>query len=156
MSDTYSPPSMPPPSNSDKKLRIFAVVFFVAAVLFLGVIIGASGDSKPAANETTATVSVTNAPIAADPAQTKYDRYYENVLNNSGRANSLSKSAVIEVGDLVCQSLDEGNTTRQVAIVLEGASSTQSELEYAAAVMYWAITDLCPEYKASLNAYLNS
>jgi len=52
--------------------------------------------------------------------------------------------------------LDEGNTTRQVAIVLEGASSTQSELEYAAAVMYWAITDLCPEYKASLNAYLNS
>jgi len=69
MSDTYSPPSMPPPSNSDKKLRIFAVVFFVAAVLFLGVIIGASGDSKPAANETTATVSVTNAPIAADPVQ---------------------------------------------------------------------------------------
>lgn len=160
MSDNnYAPPAAPPPAASpknDSKLKLIAVSFFAISVLFLGIIIGADGDSNSTSNKTKDTAANVEPPAPADPVQNKYDTYYENVLNNSGIANSRSKSSVIETGDLVCQSLDEGNTVRAVAIVLEGASNTQSELEYAAAIMYWAITDLCPEYKRALDVYLGN
>ena len=136
---------------------IYALAGFIAAVGLVIVVLLATGRNDDSSSEKTGVaVETTEAPAPVDPGPNKYDKYYENVLNNSGIANSRSKSSVIETGDLVCQSLDEGNTVRAVATVLEGASNTQSELEYAAAIMYWAITDLCPEYKRALDVYLGN
>jgi hypothetical protein len=100
-------------------------------------------------------VSAPEPVITASPVN-KYDSYYEHVLNNSGQANTASKADVIEFGDLVCQSLDNGQSVAAVANVVANASGSTSDMELGAAVIYGAIKYLCPEYDAMLQAYLSN
>jgi hypothetical protein len=153
MSDMYytTPPAPPVPPKKDNKLQIIAASVFGAAVLLLLIVIAVPSDKAavPAA--------VTQpAPVITAPAVNKYDSYYEHVLNNSGQANTASKSDVIEFGDLVCQSLDNGKSVAAITEVVANASGSTSDMELGAAVIYAAIKYLCPEYDPMLQAYLNN
>jgi hypothetical protein len=155
MSDMqYTTPPMPPtqPQKKDNKLQIIAAVF--AGLAFLGVIFAIT---MPSGNEFTPTAATqAPQPVVTSPAINKYDAYYEHVLNNSGQANTAGKADVIEFGDLVCQSLDAGRSIAAITELVANASSSTSDMELGAAVIYGAVKHLCPEYDSMLRAYLNS
>ena len=160
---TDLPAPTPPASSSEPspKAKFYAMIFFGVAVLILAAAIAVPGDNSGSdATDSTTTTVYTSAidPIGeGDIAPVnKYDAYYQHMLDNSGRANTAAKSSVIELGDLVCQSLDEGNSVAAVVKVLADASTDAADMELAAAAVYGAITYLCPEYAANLSAYLNT
>lgn len=153
----YTTPPVPPvqPPKKDNKFQIFAASFFALAVVILIIaLVMPSSDS----GSSVATTDTTDAPapiITAAPVN-KYDQYYEHVLNNSGQANTMSKSDVIELGDLVCQALDQGNSIASVVQVVSNSSSDSSDVELGASAIYGAVTYLCPEYDSMMQAYLNN
>jgi hypothetical protein len=157
MSEQFIP--HPPSPNPEKKDTVtfnkknVAISFLVAAVALLILVISVSGGD----NDTSSTVSTEPpAPIVTDPPANKYDLYYDHVITNSGLANSWAKSDVIKFGDLVCQSLDEGNTVNQVADLLNSYVTDSSNLKFFATVMYGSIKFICPQYMPDLDFYLNS
>ena len=101
-------------------------------------------------------VAATTTTEVTVPAVNKYDQYYEHVLNNSGKANTMGKDKVIEIGDLICGALDKGNGMDAIVTVLTRASTGQQDNELFAAEMYGAVKYLCPEYQAQMDAYLAS
>jgi hypothetical protein len=154
-----NPPSLP--SSPQKKETVtfnkknLAIGFLVAALIIF--ILAAIGSTSSSDEVSTDSVTVyTNPPAAPAPIKNKYDDYMNHVLNNSGKANSWSKSDIIEFGDLVCQALDEGNSIRAVVNLLNGYASTTSDLEFFASIMTGAVINICPEYKSAMSAYLNS
>lgn len=156
-------PAPTPPSSAEPspKAKFYAMIFFGVAVLILAAAIAIPGDKSGSdvANSTTTTAYAS----AIDPIGegniapiNKYDAYYNNVIENSSRAAAATRAQVIQFGDLVCQSLDEGNSIRQVVQVLSDASVDSADIELAAAVIYAAITYICPEYSSDLSAYLSN
>jgi hypothetical protein len=151
-------PHPPSPKKKDtvtfnkKNIIISTLVAILAVIIFA---VAVSGNSSDEVNTDSVAVD-TNPPAAPAPTNNKYDNYMDHVLNNSGKANSWSKSDIIEFGDLVCQALDEGNSIRAVVNLLNGYASTTSDVEFFAAVMTGAVINICPEYKPAMSAYLNS
>ena len=157
MSDLNIPPA-PQPEKKDtvtfnKKNLAIAFLALSLFVLFIVLIIPGDNSSAPKTTNAPAPV-VTNPPITAAPVTNKYDDYMNHVLNNSGQANSWSKADVIEFGDLVCAALDKGNSISSVVNLLQGYAKSNSDIEFFASVAFGAITYICPEYKADLDAYL--
>lgn len=155
MSDPFNTvPPTPPAPKKDNKTQILAASFFALAAAILVLILVLPSSNSDSGNESgavnQASPAVTDAPI------NKYDAYYEHVLNESGRANSMSKADVIQLGDLVCQAFDEGNSVAAVVSVMSRASSDSSDIELAAAAMWGATEYLCSEYKPMVQAYLNN
>jgi hypothetical protein len=157
MSDAPLTPPTPPPSGNKSNTTVVVIVAAVTAVVITAlIVIGVSSSSKSStgiADEVTATVPYAPMP---EPAVNKYDQYYEHVLSNSGQANSMAKSDVIEFGDLVCQSLDKGYSIAAVVDVLSDSSTSNSDVELSASVVFGAITYLCPEYRSNLQTYLGN
>ena len=136
---------------------IYALAGFIAAVGLVIVVLLATGRNGDSSSEkTVVAVETTEAPAPAETSPNKYNQYYEHVLNNSGIANTWTKAKVIEFGDLVCQALDEGNSVASVVAVVSNASDSNSDAELGAAVIYGAVTYLCPEYDAMMQAYLSN
>lgn len=156
MSDIQNTPPPAPPSpqpKKDNKVQILAASFFALAIAVLVLILAMpSSDSSDSSTDTTDAP----APIITAAPVNKYDSYYEHVLNESGKANSMSKSDVIKLGDLVCQALDEGNSIAAVVRVLSNASSDSSDIDLAASALYGAVKYLCPEYDPMMQAYLSN
>jgi hypothetical protein len=155
MSD-LTPPSLPPAKDTFTiNKKNFAIIFlgFVLTVLILVILIPSSDSSK----DSNTTVPVTQ-PVVTNPAPTvnKYDAYMDHVLNNSGQANTWSKSEVIEFGDLVCGALDNNTSIRSVVNLLNSYAKTNSDVELFASVMIGSIRHICPEYQSDLNYYLNN
>ena len=149
----YTPPVPPAPApKKDNKVQILAASFFglAVAVLVLAIALPSSNKSDNSNAVSTPVSTPDVMPV------NKYDSYYEYVLNESGRANSMSKSDVIKLGDLVCQAFDEGNSASAVINVMARASSDSSDVDLAAAALWGATEYLCPEYKAMVQAYLNN
>lgn len=150
----------PPPPQPEKKETVtfnkknLAIAFLAVSIfiLILAIVIPGDKSSSPATTNAPAPV-VTNPPVTAAPAN-KYDQYMDHVLNNSGQANTWSKADVIEFGDLVCQSLDKGNTIPAVVRLLESYAKTDSDVEFFASVVFGSITYICPEYKYAMQEYL--
>lgn len=157
MSDQFNtmPPAPPAPApKKDNKTQILAASFFaLAAAILVLVLVLPSSNSDSSSNSSSDNQTL---PVVTDAPVNKYDSYYEHVLNNSGRANSMSKADVIQLGDLVCQAFDEGNSVAAVVGVLSRASSDSSDIELAAAAMWGATEYLCSEYKPMVEAYLNN
>ena len=153
----------PPPLAPEKKDTVtfnkknLAIAFLAVALFVLFIVLIIPGD-KSSAPVTTDAPAQTNPPytVPVTQAVNKYDQYMDHVLNNSGQANTWSKADVIEFGDLVCQALDNGNSVRSVASLLNGYAKTTSDVEFFASVMFGSIKFLCPEYVSDLNYYLNS
>lgn len=124
----------------------------LALALVSTAVLSACG-TKTIIKEVAATTTV--APYVA-PVTNKYDDYYAHVLKNSGQANSESKADVIEFGDLVCQSLDAGNSVQKVVALLNSYAETTSDRELYAAVITGAIMYLCSEYNSALQNYLDA
>lgn len=159
MSDiSVTPPPPAPAPKKDNKLQIVAAsIFALAVAIIILALVIPSSDSNDSGNIDTGSSSNTSLTNEEPPITTpvnKYDAYYEHVLNNSGQANSMDKSKVIELGDLVCEALDQGNSIAAVVAVLSNASTTSSDVDLAAAAMYGAVIYLCPEYEADLQNYL--
>lgn len=151
----YSTPPVPPaqPQKKDKEILVLAglvVALAIAVVVFVLTTRSSDGDSKSSDTTVASSPVVTAAPV------NKYDSYYEHVLNESGRANSMSKSDVIRLGDLVCQAFDDGYSTANVVDIMAKASSDSSDVELAAAALWGAATYLCPEYEPMMQSYLNN
>jgi hypothetical protein len=144
-----TPPQLPAPKK-DNKLQIIAASLFALAIVILLIVIAAPSDSS------SDIAQPDPEPVITAPVENKYDNYYEYVLSNSGKANTFGKANVIEYGDLVCQSLDEGSSIASIARVITNASGSQSDIELGATVVFGAITHICPEYDAMLQAYINN
>jgi hypothetical protein len=157
-----NPPSLPEGNKKDTitfNKKNLSLAFSIVALVILVIILIAGSGSSDDSSSTKDTVAQQPAPVETNPpapATNKYDNYMDHVLNNSGKANSWSKSDIIEFGDLVCQALDEGNSVRAVVNLLNGYASTTSDVEFFASVMTGAIMHICPEYKPAMSAYLNS
>jgi len=152
-----------PPSPKKKETVTFnkknlAIGFLVTIlIIFILALIG-SGDSSDKVNTDSIVVN-TNPPAApsgSSSTKNKYDNYMDHVLANSGQANTADPSKLIEFGDLVCETLDEGNSVAYVAALLESYVAKKSDAELFAAVMTGAVLYICPEYKPAMSAYLNS
>lgn len=157
MSDAPLTPPAPPSSGSKNTSNVTVIVAAVAAVAITALIVIGVLSSGKSSNDI-ADKATNAAPYVPtpEPVSNKYDQYYDHVLNNSGQANSMAKSEVIEFGDLVCQSLDNGYSIAAVVNVLSDSSSNNSDVELSASVVYGAITYLCPEYGNALQTYLNN
>jgi hypothetical protein len=159
MSESFIPhPPSPQPEKKDSltvNKKNLAIAFLAVALFFLFIVLLVPGDNKDTSTNTPAPVA-TDAPAPQAPSTNKYDDYMDHVLNNSGKANSWSKSDIIEFGDLVCQALDEGNSVRAVVNLLNGYASTTSDVEFFASIMTGAVLHICPEYKPAMSAYLNN
>jgi hypothetical protein len=152
--DPPTPPSpAPKPGAGIKQLGIIMALIAVVALL-IGILLASSQNDSSPPDTTPAPAPVITLPSA--PAVNKYDNYYNHVINNSGKANTWTKADVIEYGDLVCQSLDNGSSINQVVSVISNASSSTSDAELGASVVFGAITYLCDEYKYDLNVYLQN
>jgi hypothetical protein len=152
--DPPTPPSpAPKPGAGMKQLGIIMALIAVVALL-IGILLASSQNDSSSPDTTPAPAPVITLPSA--PAVSKYDSYYNHVINNSGKANTWTKADVIEYGDLVCQSLDNGSSINQVVSVISNASSSTSDAELGASVVFGAITYLCDEYKYDLNVYLQN
>jgi hypothetical protein len=151
------PPPAPQPEKKDTltiNKKNFAIAFLAAAIAILVIVLiaSASSSSSPA---TTAAPIVTNPPITAPPVN-KYDAYLDHVYNNSGQANSMSKSELIEYGDIICNALDQGKTIAWITSYLANGSNTQSDLQLYASIVYGAVKHICPEYMSDMQSYLNN
>lgn len=164
MNDILLDPPTPPASENPKlnsskmKKQVFAIMFLLAvSALLLGILI-APGNSDKSSNPTTVVTQPVVVTLATTPLPVvnKYDQYLEHVYNNSGQANTMSKADLIELGDLICQRLDEGNSIRTIVSVVSNAASTNSDMELGAAAIYGAVHYICSEYISDLNAYLNN
>jgi hypothetical protein len=150
-----------PPSSPEKKETVtfnkknLAIGFLVAVlIIFVLAVIGSSGSSNK--DNTDSVTIYTNPPAAPAPTKNKYDNYMDHVLANSGQANTADPSKLIEFGDLVCETLEEGNSVSYVAALLESYVAKKSDAELFAAVMTGAIRHICPSYLPELNRYINS
>jgi hypothetical protein len=157
MSDAPLTPPTPPSSGSKNSSTVVVVVAAVAAVVITALIVfGMSSSDKSSTDVADTAANTTPYVPTPEPVSNKYDQYYEHVLSNSGQANSMAKSDVIEFGDLVCQSLDKGYSIAAVVDVLSDSSTSNSDVELSASVVYGAITYLCPEYRSNLQTYLGN
>ena len=151
-------PHPPSPKKKDtvtfnkKNIIISTLVAILAVIIFA---VAVSGNSSDEVNTDSVAVD-TNPPAAPAPTTNKYDNYMDHVLANSGQANTADPSKLIEFGDLVCETLDEGNSVAYVAALLESYVAKKSDAELFAAVMTGAVLYICPEYKSQMSAYLNS
>ena len=153
----YDPPKLAEVKDKKGSLlnRGLIIVFGVALV---GALLNSGDGDSDGGSDRPAVTTVQDLPPQTLPpapaAANKYDSYYEHVLNNSGRANTMAKADVIELGDLVCAALDEGNPVGSVVSLMSSYSSGTSDTEYFASVIYGAVTYICPEHSASVRAYL--
>lgn len=158
MSEQFIPhPPTPQPEKKDtltfnKKNLAIAFLAVSMFILILAIVIPGNNSSSSVTTDAPAPV-VTNPPYTP-PAENKYDQYMDHVLNNSGQANTWSKSDVIEFGDLVCAALDKGNSISSVVNLLQGYAKSNSDIEFFASVAFGSITYICPEYKPDLDVYL--
>lgn len=135
--------------SNDKK----AIIGLLLVVVALGTYLFATTrDDSPAPAAVTTTVAI-EAP--AEDTTNKYEDYVAYVRDNAGRANSIDAAQLIEFGDLVCGSLDNGYSIGAVVDVISRSSSSYADVSLGAALIYGAVTKLCPEYDPILQAYLN-
>jgi hypothetical protein len=157
MSDAPLTPPTPPPSGSKNNSTVVVIAAAVAAVVITALIVFGMSSSGESSTDVADTAANTTPYVPTpEPVSNKYDKYYDHVLDNSGQANSMSKSDVIEFGDLVCQSLDNGNSVAAVVKILSDYSTDNSDVELSASVVFGAITYLCPEYRSNLQTYLGN
>lgn len=151
-------PMSPPPSPQKKDTVTFnkknlAIAFLAVSIFILIIAIVVPGDKTSSPADTTPAPIVTNPPA---PVKSKYDRYIDHVLNESGQANTWTNANLIEFGDLVCQSLNNGSSIREVVNILSRNVKNDSDIVFFAAVVRGAIENICPEYMNDLRYYLNS
>ena len=153
--DPPSPPTpeAPKPGAGMKQMGIIMGLIAIVALL-LGILLASNKDDS-----SSSTVDTPQAPAqtyAPAPAVNKYDAYLDHVYNNSGQANTITKASLIEYGDTICQSLDNGRSIPYIVNYLSTYSNDQSDNALFASVIYGAITYICDEYKGDLNLYLSN
>lgn len=146
------PPQLPRQQSSDRNILVAILVVVVAIGVY--VLASSRGESTSAPAAVTTTTAAAN--ISAGDATNKYDDFMAYARENSGQANAMGSAELIEYGDLVCQSLDNGYSIATVVDTVSRASGTASDLELGAAVISGAISYICPEYTQALETYLGS
>jgi hypothetical protein len=162
MDEINTPPAPPSPQPEKKDTVTFnkknlAIGFLVISLIILIIAIAVPGDDKTSAPAVTAAPApvVTNPPVTAPPVN-KYDKYVNALQGFSGQANSWSRPKLIEFGDLVCETLDNGKSISSVVSLMENYAKTQSDVEFLAGVVMFSVQHICPEYMSDLNAYLGT
>jgi len=133
--------------------KIITLSSALVAILIALIFLSSCGTTTVVKEVPTATVAPE---VSYAPAVNKYDAYLEHVYNNSGQANTISKSDLIEYGDTICQSLDNGKSIPYIVNYLSEYSNSQSDNALFASVIFGAITYICDEYKGDLNLYLGN
>lgn len=153
-------PPLPSPAPEKKDTvtlnkKNLAIAFLAVALFILVIVLIIPGDKSSAPVTTDPAPVVTNPPVTSPP-KNKYDDYVNHVLNNSGQANNWSKAKLIEFGDVVCETLDNGSSIRSVVNMMESYAANNSDVEFFASVAMGSIYYICPEYIPALNAYLGN
>ena len=93
--------------------------------------------------------------VAPAPSQSnKYDDYLTELRNYSGQANTWSDGDLIEMGHLVCEAFDNGNSLDQVIKVFSDNSSGSYDDELFAGTIMGAVVYICPEHKDAVQSQL--
>lgn len=98
---------------------------------------------------------VITVPVQETTPTNKYTKFYDHVMENSGQAQTWDKSNIIELGDLICGALDDGNSVASVIELLESNSDGSSDTELFASLLVGAISYICPEYVNQMENYIN-
>lgn len=140
MTEQFIPHPPSPPEKKDtvtlnkKNLTIFGLIAAISVLVIALIISNKGSDSSSSSTTDTTVSSISNTPVTA-PAQNKYDQYINHVLNQSGKANTWTDANLIEFGDLVCQSLDNGSSIRQVVDILGRNVRNDSDVVFFASVV---------------------
>lgn len=145
-------PEAPKPGAGMKQMGIIMGLIAIVALL-IGILL-ASGREDSSSTPTTLPAPVFT--VAPTPAVNKYDAYLDHVYNNSGQANTITKASLIEYGDTICESLDNGRSIPYIVNYLSNYANSQSDNALFASVIFGAITYICDEYKGDLNLYLST
>lgn len=100
-------------------------------------------------------IVVVTVPTQETMPTNKYTKFHDHVMENSGQAQTWDKSKLIELGDLICGALDDGNSVAAVIELLESYSSGTSDTELFASILVGAVSYLCPEYASQFDNYIN-
>ena len=156
MSDSFSSPSPPPSSNKNSSTVVVITTAVTAVIITALIVFGMSSSDKASTDVANTAANTTPYVSTSEPVSNKYDLYYEYVLDNSGRANTMSKSDVIKLGDLICQYLDLGNSIDELVKLLAEKSADTSAQELSGEGLFGAIEYLCPEYRSNLQTYIEN
>lgn len=168
MTDLTPPPpnspefQTPPIQKKADNMRQASIVMLILAVLALafGIVVALTAGDESSSQTPTTLAMVPNydetPTYTVAPSVNKYDAYLEHVYNNSGKANTMDKSELIEFGDVVCQALDNGKTIGTIVGILENSSSDTRDAELYASIVFGSITYLCDEYEGDLRFYLSN
>lgn len=131
-------------------MRKSTITILVGAVLGLGActVEPTGGISTPADTRPPRT-SVP--PLPANPE----DDYLAFVNSEALDAVYQTDEDLAMMGYLVCDALDNGNSVRSVAELMEQEATTDGDVELFAAILFAAVTHLCPEHESALNRYAN-
>lgn len=118
--------------------------FFAAAVLLAG-----------CGKETVREVLVTTPPVEAPVVEaSKYDQYLDSLYDGSAQAREWDEAKLLELGSIVCDAFENGATLDSVIEIFASNADGSYDTEFYASVMVGAVTFLCPEYEAYVNAQL--
>lgn len=132
-----------------KTLKLFAL----SSVL----VIAGCGSKETIIKEVLVTVAPTTTEATLPPKKVqtnKYDEYLVELRNYSGQANAWSDDDLIQMGHLVCEAFDGGNSLDEVIKVFSDNSSGSYDDELFAGAIIGAVVYICPEHKESVQAQL--
>lgn len=105
--------------------------------------------------ETIREVLVTTPPTEAPAVESnKYDQYLDSLYNGAAQARSWTESDLLELGSAVCEVFDAGGTFDGLIEVFIQNSNGAYDDEFYAAVTAGAVTFLCPEWAAYVEAQI--
>lgn len=130
-----------------KKIALFAVCSIA--------LLSSCGGKETIIKEVLVTTPPTQATDApSQPAVNKYDEYLSDLRGYSGQANSWNDSDLIELGHLVCEALDTGNTLDDIVGIFSSNSSGSYDDELFAGTIMSAVVNICPEHQSYVESQL--
>lgn len=110
-----------------------------------------AGCGKETIREVLVTTPPTNAPAVE---ANKYDLYLESLYDGAAQARSWTESDLLELGSAVCEVFDAGGTFDGLIEVFIQNSDGAYDDEFYAALTASAVTFLCPEWAAYVEAQI--
>ena len=128
--------------------------FLLTLLISAFAVFGLTGCSTSATPKETVTETETEIAIPDEPIYTEEDEYLADVHSvGNTYIENITDSDLLDLGYLVCEALDSGNTTDDLAYELasSGNYDDYESQQYAASIIAGAVVNLCPEYNYQLS-----
>lgn len=116
------------------------------ATIIIGGILISGCATETIVREVPATPAETSSAPRPNPVPSSDEEFLDFVNKTASDARYWADSEIMEVGILVCEALDSGASMEEVADTMEASATTDGDIEIFSAIMFAAVTYLCPEY----------